>query len=272
MAGLIQPTGTLAMKLAHIYLYPIKSLDGIEVSEATILPSGALQHDREWAIVDSQGKFVNGKRTAEIHKLRSRFDLAAGTVTIRGESSSEAETFDLVRNRPALESWLSQFFGFAVQLVQNSDVGFPDDLDSPGPTVISTETLQTVAAWFPGLDLEQTRSRFRTNLEIADVEPFWEDRLFGADDRLIPFQIGEVTFGGVNPCQRCVVPTRNPTTGEKTEQFQNQFLQKRQETLPDWVARSRFNHFFRLAVNTRLTAEQAGKVLRVGDPIALLDP
>ena len=199
MAGLIQPTGTLAMKLAHIYLYPIKSLDSIAVSEATILPSGALQGDREWAIVDSQGKYVNGKRTAEIHKLRSQFDLAARTMTIGVESNSQTETFGLEGDRPALESWLSQFFGFAVQLVRNSDVGFPDDLDSPGPTVISTETLETVAAWFPGLDLEQTRSRFRTNLEIAGIEPFWEDRLFGGDDRLIPFQIGEVNVRRSQP-------------------------------------------------------------------------
>jgi uncharacterized protein len=260
------------MKLAQISLYPIKSLDGISVSEATILPRGALQGDREWAIVDSQGKFVNGKRTAEIHKLRSQFDLMAGTVTIGVQGNSQTETFGLESNRPALESWLSQFFGFAVQLVRNSDVGFPDDLDSPGPTVISTETLQTVATWFPGLDLEQARSRFRTNLEIAEVEPFWEDRLFAPNaDRLVPFQIGEVMFGGVNPCQRCIVPTRDPITGAKTEQFQKQFTQQRQETLPDWAARSRFNHFFRLAVNTRLAATQAGKVVRVGDAIELLD-
>jgi uncharacterized protein len=265
MGGLIQPTVTPAMHLAHIYLYPIKSLDGLSVPEATILPSGALRGDREWAIVDQQGKFVNGKRTAKIHKLRSQFDLGAGTIAIRVQGNSQPETFSLESDRPALESWLSQFFGFAVQLVQNSEVGFPDDLESPGPTVISSETLQTVAAWFPGLDLEQTRSRFRTNLEIADVEPFWEDRLFGADDRLIPFQIGEVELGGVNPCQRCVVPTRDPITGEKTEQFQQQFVQKRQKALPEWAERSRFNHFFRLAVNTRLTAAQAGKVLRIGD-------
>lgn len=272
MGGLIQPTVTLAMKLAYIYLYPIKSLDGIKVSEATILPSGALQGDREWAIVDQQGQFVNAKRTAEIHKLRSQFDLTAGTVTIGVQGNSQTETFSLESDRPGLQSWLGHYFGFPVRLVQNPEVGFPDDLDSPGPTVISTETLQTVASWFPGLDLEQTRSRFRTNLEIAGVEPFWEDRLFGADDRLVPFQIGEVKLGGVNPCQRCIVPTRNPTTGEKTEQFQKQFLQKRQETLPGWANRSRFNHFFRLAINTRLAETEAGKVLRVGDAIALLDP
>ena len=170
------------------------------------MPSGALQGDREWAIVDGQGQFVNGKRTAEIHKLRSQFDLAAGTIAIGVQGNSQTESFSLKSDRPALESWLSRYFGFPVWLVQSLKVGFPDDLDSPGPTVISTETLQTVADWFPGLDLEQTRSRFRTNLEITDVEPFWEDRLFGADDRLVQFQIGEVKLGGVNPCQRCIVP------------------------------------------------------------------
>ena len=59
--------------LAKILLYPIKSLDGIEVEQATILSSGALQYDREFAFVDGQNRFVNGKRYPQIHLLRSQF-------------------------------------------------------------------------------------------------------------------------------------------------------------------------------------------------------
>lgn len=256
------------MKLAHIYLYPIKSLDGIEVAQGTILASGALQGDREWAIVDEQGNFVNGKRTAKIHRLRSTFDLVARTIAIGIEGNPQRQEFYLDEPTP-LEDWLGNYFGFPVHLVRNAEVGFPDDLDSPGPTLISTETLQTVAGWFPEVDLAEARSRFRTNLEIAEVEPFWEDQLFGAVDRQIAFQIGEVELGGVNPCQRCIVPTRNSITGERSDGFQKKFSQHRQESLPAWVDRSRFNHFFRLAVNTRLMQSQEGKVLRVGDTVRL---
>ena len=58
--------------LARILIYPIKSLDGVAVTQATVLKSGALQSDREFAIVDEHGRFVNGKRNAKVHGLRSQ--------------------------------------------------------------------------------------------------------------------------------------------------------------------------------------------------------
>ncbi|NER85029.1 MAG: MOSC domain-containing protein, partial [Leptolyngbya sp. SIO1D8] len=142
------------------------------------------------------------------------------------------------------------------------------DSDSPGPTVISTATLQTVADWF-GISLLDARRRFRTNLEIDGVPAFWEDLLFSETEDPVAFQMGAVTLQGINPCQRCVVPTRNPETGEATPTFQKQFMQQRSATLPANVARSRFNHFYRLAVNTRVPAA-AGKILKVGDPVFFL--
>jgi uncharacterized protein YcbX len=45
--------------LAKIWLYPIKSLDGIEVEKATILDRGSLEYDREFAFFDAENKFVN---------------------------------------------------------------------------------------------------------------------------------------------------------------------------------------------------------------------
>jgi uncharacterized protein YcbX len=258
--------------LAHIAIYPIKSLDGVVVSQATLLPSGALKGDREFALMDKQGKFINGKRTAAIHRIRSQFDLAARRIKIRLQAEDQAEEFHLDRDRPALESWLSQYFGFPVHLAQDTETGFPDDTQSPGPTVISTATLKTITTWFPGLTLEEVRQRFRTNLELAGCEPFWEERLYGDADSTVPFQIGAVQFAGVNPCQRCPVPTRNPLTGEGYPNFQKQFVRQRQQTLPDWAERSRFNHFYRLAINTRVPATEAGKVLQLGDAIVLRSP
>ena len=87
---------------------------------------------------------------------------------------------------------------------------------------------------------------------------------------MVPFRIGGVTIHGVNPCQRCVVPPRDPETGEAIPDFSPIFRTKREETLPAWAARSRFNHFYRLAVNTRVPESEVGKVLRVGDEVRLL--
>jgi len=256
-------------ELAQIFVYPIKALDGVAIAQATVLPSGALQHDREFAIVDAQGNVINGKRTAKVHGIRSRFDLGTRTIALRTERESEAITFHLDRERSAVEQWLSAYFGFAVTLLQNRETGFPDDTNSPGPTVISTETLRTIAGWFPNLSLEAIRRRFRSNLEISGVEPFWEDSLFGTADRVVPFHLGNVQFVGVNPCQRCIVVTRDAVTGEPYPHFQKMFVTKRKETFPKWAEASHFNHFYRLAVNTRIVQPQAGATLRVGDAIAL---
>lgn len=255
--------------LSRIILYPIKSLDGIAVQQAMVLDSGALQGDREYAIVDYQGKFVNGKRTAAVHKLRATFDLGNRLVSLSIAASDQAAPFHLDDDRVSLEEWLSEYFGFPVKLIHNAEMGFPDDTNSPGPTVISTATLETVASWFPGLAVDSLRKRMRTTLEIADVEPFWEDQLYAQTGTFVPFQIGMVNFMGVNPCQRCIVPTRDQETGEAYPEFQKIFSDQRQQTLPDWVDTSRFNHFYRLAINTRLTPLESRKMLRVGDSVHL---
>ncbi len=253
--------------LTQILLFPIKSLDGIAVSQATVLPSGALQGDREFAILDATGKFVNAKRNARIHQLRARFDLSHRGVTLHRQDTGATSDFNLDGDRVALNHWLSDFFGCPVQVVQNTQVGFPDDTASPGPTLVSMATLQRVTTWFPDLSLESIRLRLRTNLEIDGVEPFWEDRLYGEADSVVPFQLGSVPMQGINPCQRCIVPTRDAITGEPYPQFQSIFATNRQTELPEGVTRSRFNHFYRVAVNTRIPAAQAGMVIRIGDEL-----
>ncbi|MGH7202074.1 MAG: MOSC domain-containing protein, partial [Planctomycetaceae bacterium] len=107
-------------------------------------------------------------------------------------------------------------------------------------------------------------------LEIDGVEAFWEDRLYGDEGEAVRFRIGEVTFEGVNPCARCVVPARESTTGESDPDFAAAFIRQRAASLPPWAARSRFDHFYRLAVNTRLSPVNAGNVVRVGDEVEII--
>lgn len=136
--------------------------------------------------------------------------------------------------------------------------------------MIGQATLEEVGSWYPGIALTELRVRFRANLEIADTPPFWEDRLFGAPDETVRFQIGDVVLEGTNPCQRCIVPTRDTRTGEPFPEFSQTFRARREETLPPWANAARFNHFYRLAVNTRIPASEIGKSLRVGDEVRRL--
>jgi uncharacterized protein YcbX len=234
--------------LAAIRVFPVKSLDAVSLSKARII-AGTLENDRRFAIMDSDGRVVNGKRTDRIHSVR----LPAN--------------FDASRSH--FEGHLSDHFRFPVHLEEHAEGGFPDDQDASGPTIVSTETLAAVASWFPGLSLEDVRRRFRANLEIDSVPPFWEDQLFGETDATVTFRIGTVTIVGVNPCQRCVVPSRDQVTGVATADFQRVFRARREETLPSWAPLSRFDHYYRLAVNTRIPASENGKELYVGDAVDL---
>jgi uncharacterized protein len=263
--------------LTQIVIYPVKSLDGMVVDRSQISTGGTLEFDRRWAIVDVGGKVVNAKRTAKIQQLRSQFEFVnTGSDSdcrslIHLQTLDDASTYTFCLNTELIElsRWLSQFFGFSVSIIENTTTGFPDDLNAYGPTIVSTATLEKICEWFPDLNLTEVRRRFRTNLELSGVPAFWEDRLFGVPAEAINFQLGNVKFYGINPCQRCVVPTRNALTGAVTAKFQQTFTQQRQQTLPPGVNIARFNHFYRLAVNTQIPLVEAGKFLNTGDRLAI---
>jgi uncharacterized protein YcbX len=258
----------MLLRLGRIDLFPVKSLDGISVSEARVTPGGILEHDRAYAIVDAQGKYVNGKREARIHRLRCRFDAAVGEVEVWPQDSDKPERFVLSEPEP-FGRWLTDYFGYRVEVRHEPVGGFPDDREAFGPTVVSTASLTAIAGWYPGLDVAAVRRRFRGNLELEGegAPPFVEDLLFGAPGELKPFAIGGVRLLGHNPCQRCVVPTRDPDTGEGIAGFQKEFMERRRLSLPAWANAVRFNHYYRFAVNTSIPPSEAGKSIRVGDAV-----
>jgi uncharacterized protein YcbX len=256
--------------LTRIHIHPIKAFDPERVSEAVLLPSGGLEHDRRFALVDAHGDYIHGKRTPKMHLLRSRFDFPTGRLTLRVADTTDKHVFQVDDNRVELTAWLSDYFGMPLQIIENSSGGFPDDLELPGPTVISSATLGAVAGWFPGLSAESVRARFRANLEIGGVdEPFWEDRLLAPGLGGVRFRIGQAELLGMNPCARCIVPTRDATTAESIPQFAKIFARQREQTLPAWAPADRFDHFYRLAVNTSPTSVRS-VTIREGDPVEIL--
>jgi hypothetical protein len=269
-------------RLVNIRLHPIKSLDSISVTEARIGPSGGLALDRAWALHSVDGKWVNGKRTPAIHLIRANYapDLSSVTLSVPGDRREiPPRTFSFPEAHEDAAEWFSVFFEQQI-IVRYSENGFPDDPIANGPTIVSTASLQSISEWFPpdprgfpGIPLEEARQRFRTSLEINGVPAFWEDQLFGEDERsVVRFSIGEVQLEGSNPCARCPVPPRNPRTGENLDGFQKRFTQLREATLPPWSPRPRFDHFYRLSTNTRVALSETNKLLRVGDPLQIPNP
>jgi uncharacterized protein YcbX len=255
--------------LERIFIYPIKSLDGLELSSATVVYGGALQYDREFALVDAEHRFVNAKRFPAIHHIRATFELEHEVVTLSAPRVG-THRFHLRHEPVRLQEYFSDYFGFRVFLAHNAQHGFPDDQDAPGATVVAHASLQQVAQWFADLSTEEVMRRFRVNLILGEADAFWEDRLYGADGESVQFQIGSAIYEGVKPCARCVVPTRNSLSGDVYRSFQKIFSERRRQTLPMWAEPSRFSHFYRLGVNTRAAASEVGKVLRLGDAVKIL--
>jgi uncharacterized protein YcbX len=258
-------------RLTRIQIHPIKSLDPIEVQETSIGPAGGLLHDRAWALFSVDGRWVNGKRSAAMHLIRAAYtpDLTSVTLAVPGDTRKIPQrTFAFPADTEDAAEWFSVYFEQAI-IVRHSAEGFPDDAIANGPTIISTASLDAVAKWFPGITTDEARLRFRASLEIGGVPAFWEDQLFGEDERsVVRFRIGEVNFEGSNPCARCPVPPRNPHTGEDWVGFQKRFTELRRAQLPPWSPAARFDHYYRLSTNTRIASSERGKPLRVGDLFA----
>jgi uncharacterized protein YcbX len=268
-------------RLANISLYPIKSLDPMHVKEARIGPGGGLEFDRAWALYSADGQWVNGKRSAAVHLIRAAFapDISSVTLSVPGDRRKiPTKTFAFPGDTASASKWFSNFFEQPIT-VRHAPEGFPDDTIANGPTIISTASLQAVCGLFPGMTIDDARLRFRTTLEIdgdrsaeapAEVPAFWEDQLFGAQERsAVRFRIGEVNFEGSNPCVRCPVPPRDPHTGVIIPGFQKIFSDYRRSHVPAWCPEARFDHYYRLATNTRVASSEAGKILRVGDLLVL---
>jgi hypothetical protein len=269
-------------RLVNIRLHPIKALDPVSVKEARIGPNGGLELDRVWALYSADGRWVNGKRTAAIQLVRTAYapDVSSVTFTVPGDRRDiPAMTFAFPGDTEGAAEWFSMYFEQAIQ-VRYTREGFPDDGLAPGPTIVSTPSLEAVCAWFPGMTLEEARRRFRTTLEIdasasamsasatgqEKLPAFWEDQLFSeSESNVVRFRIGDVAFEGSNPCARCPVPGRESQTGVTHEGFQEHFTELRRAQLPPWAPAERFDHFYRLATNTRVPSTEQGKLLRVGD-------
>lgn len=223
------------MKVHALYLYPVKSLAGIQVDAFDIDDFGP-KHDRRWMIVDSDRQFVTQRSNPELARVKT--DLVGNEVSIsipgEGEFTLQPET-DRCRvkvwgewvpavygAKPASEA-LSRYCGTAISLVYMTDdcfrrvdggsvteyrrVSFADGF----PFLIVNKA--SLAELNLRLEAEVDIRRFRPNIVIAGSEA-WEEDLWQK------LQIGNIEFDLVKPCTRCAVITVDPDFGQKSSDMQ----------------------------------------------------
>jgi uncharacterized protein YcbX len=248
--------------------YPVKSLDPMPV-DATTLVDGSLRHDREYALQDDDRAIVNATREPALHRIRTDYDPDSRTLTVREHDAdpATARSFALDSERGAANGWFSDVLGYPVALVRDAHGGFPDRSYENGPTIISTGTLEAIGDWFD-LEPRNVRRRFRPNV-VVDAEPFWEDRLWAGADESVVFELGDVELEGVGCCARCVVPSRDPDTGEELEDFQRRFTEHREASIPDWANAERLDHYYQVMALTRVNEREDGGSFAVDDDLEI---
>jgi hypothetical protein len=265
--------------VARIRRYPVKGFDAEEVETARITAAGTVAGDRAFALCDPSvvdtddpaegpAHAYNGKQVPRIHQLRASFDADADVLAVT-TPDGETRRFDLGADRETASEWFSAFFETDVVVLRNEPPAFVDR-PSMGPSVVSTATLAEVASWFDDLTVESVRRRMRANVEVGGVPAFWEDRFVGDDAPA--FAVGDVRFEGVEPCARCVVPTRDPDTGDPLPEFRERFLKRREETFPPWADADAFDHYYTLMLIASVPEPDRGRTVRVGDAVEVLEP
>jgi uncharacterized protein YcbX len=223
------------MYLSEIWIYPVKSLGGIRLTEAFAEEKG-LQHDRRWMIVDADNKFLTQRafpKMALIHVGISLKGLVLGNandplneLTIPFEPVTAKpvsvtvwdDTVQAVTVSDEADAWLTEQLGQNVTLVM-----MPESTRRPAdPRYAIHGEAVSFADGFPFLLISQsslddlnsrlsepiTMKRFRPNFVVSGTDPFSEDSWKS-------IAIGNLSFDIVKPCARCVLTTINPDTGEK---------------------------------------------------------
>lgn len=219
--------------LSEIWIYPIKSLGGIRLASAKVLPKGLL-YDRRWMLIDEHNNFI----TQRVHPEMALFKLSLSgdqfTIQFKGDRiflpanspiSEEVivakvwdDTVKIFEVLGEYSKWFSHRLGIKCRLVH-----FPESNERPVDEKYRIENDQvSLADGYPFLIIGQgslndlnerlkapvPMNRFRPNFVYAGGGPYEEDNWR-------TFRIGKNKFAGVKPCGRCVLTTVDQQTAER---------------------------------------------------------
>ncbi|MDX1629649.1 MAG: MOSC domain-containing protein [Fulvivirga sp.] len=220
--------------LKAIYIYPIKSLPGVRVDAAWVMQKG-LNYDRRWMLVDEHNQFISLRKERKLVKFHLTINPRGFNISSHFLKSSielphslddgkeiKAKIWDdevmVIEDGHGWSKWFSEALERPCKLVyfpeknqrpvnekyqiQNESVSLADGY----PYLIAGQ--ESLGALNQQLPEPIGIERFRPNLVFNGGKPFEEFEWKN-------FTIGNVRFQGLKPCERCVVTTIDPKTGEK---------------------------------------------------------
>jgi len=216
--------------LSQIFIYPIKSLAGISVTDWPVDKNG-LQYDRKWMLVDAEGQFLSQRRLPKMALIRTRIDAADLIVSATGHGDLNLPLHPMDGEDLAVRIWHDDCIARLVSDKANAWFSSVLDMDCRlvyHPDHRQRQVDQKYAApndqtafsdGFPFLLIGENSlnslnrqlseaigmPRFRPNLVVADCPAY-------AEDGWRRIEINQIEFRLPKPCSRCSVPTIDPDT------------------------------------------------------------
>jgi len=217
--------------VSGLFIYPIKSGAPIELPSAWVESRG-LAMDRRFMVCGPEGRFITAREEPRLLQLIPTLVHDGLILSAPGklpcylryadidDERRRVEVWDDIlagrRCPDSVDAWLSEYLEMPVHLVYND----PDSYRLAGraperpvlfadayPLLLTSEaSLQALRDAGPA-DTEMRR--FRPNLVIRGAEAW-------AEDHWQRIAIDEVELELVKPCERCVLITRDPLTGERS--------------------------------------------------------
>lgn len=219
--------------VSQLFIYPIKSLGGIEVTSAKVFAKG-LEFDRRWMLVDAGKKFMTQRLIPEMALFKTSFlndDKGQIVIAFNGDTLTlpslntgaffSAQIWEDAVEVQEVDKEVSEWF--TMQLGRPcSLVAFPEQNTRPvdADYAISSTDQTSLSDGYPILMIGQSSldelnsrlgnpmpvNRFRPNIVFTGGVPF-------AEDNFRQFAINKVAMAGVKPCARCVMTTIDQQTG-----------------------------------------------------------
>lgn len=218
--------------LSNITKYPVKSTTGLSTNQSDITTKG-LEHDRRWAIINTDNKVITARELPEILKILCKIgeqgfymSTSQSKCFVPFSVSTDPTPITLfssevqgIIHEPSINDWLTDvlkqdcrlvFMGDnCVRPVQEKSGGTAGDTVSYAdecPILLTSES--SLSDLNSRLTEEMSMERFRPNLIVKGTSPYEETTWKH-------IRIGTSEFEVVQECKRCVFITIDPTTGEK---------------------------------------------------------
>lgn len=219
-------------KVSGLFIYPIKSLGGIEVTQVNLCNTG-FEYDRRWMLVDENNQFLSQRNfpllaLCKVSLVENGFliryqnqELVIPFFIKEGEFVNVKIWDDEVKAIKAEEKcnqFFSSIFNQHIRLVylpDNSHRQIDLKYAQPNESVSFADGYPILVIGESSLELLNSKlteplpmNRFRPNLVFSGGLPHDEDTWK-------TFMVSDAEFLGVKPCGRCTVTTINQQTGEK---------------------------------------------------------